>query len=123
MNLAFGLCAIHALGNFDHTKGGHMVLVEAKLVIEFPPGALILLPSATITHANTPVSAHEMRVSFTQYMPGALCRYVDNGFRTQEKYAEEDLEGFERMLTEKALRWEMGIGLWSTLEELLHGSD
>lgn len=43
MSLAFGLCAIHALGNYDYTKDGHLVLGEAKRIIQFPPGALILV--------------------------------------------------------------------------------
>jgi hypothetical protein len=45
-NLAFGWCAITAFGNFDPTCGGHLVLWDMKLVIEFPPGSTILIPSA-----------------------------------------------------------------------------
>ncbi|KAJ7068933.1 hypothetical protein B0H15DRAFT_807364 [Mycena belliarum] len=61
LNLPFGMCAVQALGPFDPTKGGHLVLWELKLVIEFPPGALILIPSATMTHSNVPVQAGELR--------------------------------------------------------------
>ncbi|KAJ7669094.1 hypothetical protein B0H17DRAFT_896597, partial [Mycena rosella] len=55
MNLPFGMCAVQALGEFDPTQGGHLVLWDLKLIIEFPPGALILLPSATMSHSNVPV--------------------------------------------------------------------
>ncbi|KAJ7747100.1 hypothetical protein B0H14DRAFT_3514146 [Mycena olivaceomarginata] len=47
-NLAFGLCAITTLGDFDYKPGGHLVLWDCKLVIEFPPGCTILVPSAAI---------------------------------------------------------------------------
>lgn len=119
MNLAFGWCAIHALGTFDHTKGGHLVLKEPKLIIEFPPGALILLPSATITHGNTAIQAGETRVSFTQYSSGAMFRFVDNGFRTVEQLRKADKVAYQKMLDAKDNRWKLGLGLWSTAEEIL----
>ncbi|KAJ7676313.1 hypothetical protein B0H14DRAFT_3101988 [Mycena olivaceomarginata] len=76
-NVPFGWCAIQSAGNFDATKGGHPRL--------FPAGALILLPSATITHSNIPVQEGDTRTSFTQFTAGALMRYVDNGFRRIRK--------------------------------------
>ncbi|KAJ7824253.1 hypothetical protein B0H14DRAFT_3469499 [Mycena olivaceomarginata] len=54
-NLPFGLCAVQSLGNFDPPLGGHLVLWDLKLVVEFPAGALILLPSATVAIPNIPV--------------------------------------------------------------------
>jgi hypothetical protein len=48
LNLAFRWCAIQAVGKFDATKGGHLILWDLKLVIEFPVGALVLIPSATL---------------------------------------------------------------------------
>ncbi|KAJ7702866.1 hypothetical protein B0H14DRAFT_2648002 [Mycena olivaceomarginata] len=35
-NLAWGWCAITALGNFDPDKGGHLILWDLKLIIRFP---------------------------------------------------------------------------------------
>ncbi|KAF9033388.1 hypothetical protein BJ165DRAFT_1534661 [Panaeolus papilionaceus] len=35
-NLAFGWCAVVSLGNFDYTKGGHLILFQCCLVVEFP---------------------------------------------------------------------------------------
>ncbi|KAJ7790143.1 hypothetical protein B0H14DRAFT_2396692, partial [Mycena olivaceomarginata] len=72
VNLAFGWCAIQALGDFDPTKGGHLVLWDLMLVIEFPPGALILIPSATLSHSNVPVQPGDTHVSFTQFTSGGL---------------------------------------------------
>ncbi|KAF8214561.1 hypothetical protein K438DRAFT_1562944, partial [Mycena galopus ATCC 62051] len=119
LNLAFSWCAVQALGNFDATKGGHLVLWDLKLVVEFPAGALILLPSATIAHSNVPVQAGEEHTSFTQFSAGGIFRHIDNGFRTVEGLREEDPEGYERMMALRASHWKHGLGLLSTLDELL----
>ncbi|KAJ7079410.1 hypothetical protein B0H15DRAFT_787992 [Mycena belliarum] len=118
-NLGFGWCAVQAVGPFDPTKGGHLVLWDLKLVVEFPPGATILLPSATVAHSNLPVQAGDKRASFTQYTPGGLIRFVDNGFRTEKDLAAQDPEEYERMRELKGSRWERGIGLFSTIDSLL----
>lgn len=119
LNLAFGWCAVQALGRFDSRKGGHLVLWDLKLVIEFPAGALILLPSATIAHSNVPVQDDEERVSFTQFSAGGIFRYVDNGCQTVAELAESDPEEYERLMALKAERWEKGLNLLSTMDELL----
>ncbi|KAJ7857095.1 hypothetical protein B0H14DRAFT_2352389 [Mycena olivaceomarginata] len=117
-NVPFGWCAIQSAGNFDATKGGHLVLWELKLVIEFPAGALILLPSTTITHSNIPVQEGDTRTSFTQFTAGTLMRYVDNGFRTSDELQRQDPQEFARLEGERDSRWEMGLGLLSTMDEL-----
>lgn len=123
LNLAFGWCAIQALGNFDHTTGGHLVLWDLELIIEFPPGALILIPSATLSHSNIPVQPGETRASFTQFTAGGLFRYADNGCRTEKELAEDDPAAYERMLAEKAGRWENGLNMYSTIDEILCGGN
>ncbi|KAJ7159362.1 hypothetical protein C8R43DRAFT_882012 [Mycena crocata] len=119
LNVPFGWCAVQSAGPFDHTKGGHLVLWDLKLVIEFPSGALILLPSATINHSNVPVQDGDQRISFTQFTAGGLMRYVDNGFRTEAALKEEDPEEYARICALKDTRWEMGLDLFSTMDELL----
>jgi hypothetical protein len=119
LNLAFGWCAVQALGAFDHTKGGHLVLWDLKLVVEFPAGALILLPSATIAHSNVPVVPGDQRASFTQFSAGGIFRFVDNRCRTVEELLEEDPEEYQRVMGLKASRWENGLNLFSTMDELL----
>jgi len=76
MNLSWGWCAVTSLGHYDHTKGGHIVLWDLKLAIEFPPWATIFIPSAFLKHSNTAVGAHEYRSSVTQYNSGGLFRWV-----------------------------------------------
>jgi len=60
-NLPFGFCAITAIGNFDPSKGGHLVLWDCKLAIQFPPGSTALILSRVLSesHSNTRVTAHE----------------------------------------------------------------
>ncbi|KAF8171268.1 hypothetical protein BJ912DRAFT_120864 [Pholiota molesta] len=106
-----------ALGNFDPTKGGHLILWEARLVVEFPPGSLILIPSATITHSNTPVAAGDSRASFTQYAPGDLFRYVDYGFRLEKELKDEDPEHFERVMKERPDNWRAGLDLLQKVKD------
>lgn len=88
------------------------------MVIEFPAGSTILIPSATLTHSNTPVRDGETRLSFTQFCAGGIFRYVDNGFRTEEEFEQQDPEGFSKMMQLKKVRWKMGLGLLSKIDDL-----
>ena len=107
------------MGRFDATKGGHLVLWDLKLVVEFPAGALILLPSATIAHSNVPVQAGDERTSFTQFTAGGIFRWLDYGGRTEAELADEDPDEHARQMALKEARWEAGLRLWSTIDELL----
>jgi hypothetical protein len=90
-----------------------------KLVVEFPAGALILLPSATVAHSNIPVRKEEERTSFTQFSAGGIFRYLDNGCRTVDELASADAEEYERLMELRPGRWEKGLSLISTADELL----
>ncbi|KAJ7676186.1 hypothetical protein B0H17DRAFT_849740, partial [Mycena rosella] len=81
-NLSWGWCAITALGWFDPDVGGHLILWDLKLVIRFPPGSTIIIPSAICRHSNVPVGPEETRFSFTQYTAGGLFRWIRNGFKS-----------------------------------------
>lgn len=112
-NLPYGMCAIHALGDFEPTAGGHLILWELKLIIEFPPGAMILLPSATITHSNVPTAAGQTRASITQYTGGSLFRYVDNQFTTDAGYKKGNPLTYADHFAAREGRWMKGLNLWS----------
>jgi hypothetical protein len=79
-NKAASWCHITATGTYDYKKGGHLVLFDIDKIIEFPPGSHILILSAVMHHGNTPIQPHEKRMGFTQYVAGALFRWVDNKF-------------------------------------------
>ncbi|KAJ7019596.1 hypothetical protein C8F04DRAFT_1214299 [Mycena alexandri] len=93
-NLAFGWCAVTALG------------WDCKIILKFPPGCTILLPSAAIFHSNIPIRTNECRYSFTQYTAGGIFRWIE--------HAEEVGRG----RAEARERWSRGVGYFSTLEEL-----
>ncbi|KDQ49816.1 hypothetical protein JAAARDRAFT_110889, partial [Jaapia argillacea MUCL 33604] len=80
-NYAAGACPITALGSYDPTKGSHMVLWDLKLIIKFPPGSTIILPSSTLRHGNTTIQPHERQYSFTQYVSGVIFHWFDYGFQ------------------------------------------
>ncbi|KAJ7353253.1 hypothetical protein DFH08DRAFT_692034, partial [Mycena albidolilacea] len=79
----------------------------------------LLLPLATIAHSNVPVWSDEERISFTQFTTGSLFRFVDNGFRTQNELQAQDPEEYQRIMGLKESRWEKGLALFSTVEELM----
>ncbi|KAJ7081092.1 hypothetical protein C8R43DRAFT_965632 [Mycena crocata] len=118
-NLAWGWCAITALGLFDPDRGGHLILWDLRLVIRFPPGATILIPSALIRHSNIPIHAHEHRCSFVQYSAGGLFRWVRNGFKTDEDFeASASAVDLAARETEKEGRWQQGMAMFSVIDDL-----
>lgn len=114
-NLAFGWCAVTALGNFDHKHGGHLVLPDLKLIITLPVGATILLPSAILRHGNIPIGSAETRMSFTQYASGGLFRWVDAGFMTS---ANMSAKARQQLSEEAPERFKEGLMLFSCLPAL-----
>jgi hypothetical protein len=95
------------------------VLWDMGLVIEFPPGSTIIIPSAVLRHSNVDIQKDEMRMSFTQYSAGGLFRWVDYGFRTASKFKADDPKGKKRFDEASRLRWAMGLGLFSTIGKLI----
>lgn len=118
-NLLFGWCTITALGKFDPRLGGHIVLWDLKLVINFPPGSTILIPSTILRHSNTTIRHNERRYSFTQYTAGGLFRWVDYGYQSSEAYWDGlNNEDRFRAQVEHEGRWKFGLGLFSRLNDL-----
>ncbi|KAK7020036.1 hypothetical protein R3P38DRAFT_2782438 [Favolaschia claudopus] len=116
-NLAWGWCAITALGNFNPDLGGHLVLWDLKLIIRFPPGSTILIPSAILRHSNTKIQANETRFSFTQFTPAGLFRWVYNKFRTDadiDKSKSTTPAEHEQRRRDRARRWAEGVKMYTT---------
>ncbi|KAG6834762.1 hypothetical protein H0H93_007570, partial [Arthromyces matolae] len=118
MNIPFGWCAITALGRFDPDKSAKLILWEPKLVVRFPHASTVQIPSATITHSNTGVTGIDLRLSVTQYAPGGLFRWIDNGGRTEAELRKADPDLYADMQQAKANRWHFGLGLLSTWAEI-----
>ncbi|KAJ7767603.1 hypothetical protein B0H16DRAFT_1716534 [Mycena metata] len=85
LNLAHGLCPITAGGRFNSKLGGHIYLKQLRLVIEFPSGASVAIPSACVDHGNTPIQPGETRHSNTQYGAGGLFRWAAYGYRSAKE--------------------------------------
>jgi hypothetical protein len=119
-NVAHGFCPITSIGSYDPTKGGHIILQQPKLVIEFPPGSTILLPSSTLVHSNTPIQVGETRFSMTQYCAGGLIRWVNYGFRTAKSLLAEKggKEQIERINGSGDTRWREGLSMFSKVDEI-----
>jgi hypothetical protein len=92
-----------------------MVLDDLRVIIEFPAGTSIYLPSATIRHANVPIQPGESRSSFTQFTPGHLFRYIENGCKKDGDLTKEEAGAMEE---KRKTRWLNGIKLWSKLSDL-----
>ena len=111
-NLPFGLCSITALGSYDPSKGGHLVLWQCKLVVEFPPGSTILIASGIVAHSNVPVEANETRYSVAHYSAGALFHWVENNFsRSVDFLANQSDKEVLAVQVRDSLRWAMGLSL------------
>ncbi|KAJ7817575.1 hypothetical protein B0H13DRAFT_1662577 [Mycena leptocephala] len=116
-NLAWGWCAITALGRFNPDFGGHLILWDLKLIIRFPPGSTILIPSAILRHSNIQIRPWETRYSFTQFTPAGLFRWVYNGNRTDwdvEHAKTTTAADRERRRRDRMERWQAGIKMYRT---------
>lgn len=99
-----------AIGKFNDKLGGHLVLWDLRLVIRFPPGSLIILPSALIEHSNTPIAEDETRMSVTQYSAAGLFRWVHNGFMSDLSYqATATAEDLKAWFQHKKTVWRQGL--------------
>ncbi|RDX41366.1 hypothetical protein OH76DRAFT_1459183 [Lentinus brumalis] len=106
-----GMCAVTVLGNFDHERGGHVILWDVGLVIQVPPRSTYLIPSAILVHSNVDIGPEETRMSITQYSAGHLFSWVRCGMTTQAKFAQNGQE-----LESGKTRWQRGLRLlrkWS----------
>ncbi|KAF9471462.1 hypothetical protein BDN70DRAFT_819955, partial [Pholiota conissans] len=118
-NLPYGWCSITALGDFDYEAGGHLILWEFKIAVEFPPGTTALIPSAAITHSNVPIGRRESRYSFAQFSAGGLFRWADQDFqRTGDYKGKMTAEEASEDLRVQEERCKFGLSLFSTLSSL-----
>lgn len=112
-------CHITALGRYDHTKGGHIILYNLRLVVEFPPSASILIPSAIVPHGNVPIQEGEVRLVFTQYCPGGLLRWVDAKFQTLKTLGQSDPVAKADFNARLEQRTQSAVRYFSRWDELL----
>lgn len=117
-NSATGGCPVSSGGNYNHKLGGHLILFDLKIVVEFPPGATIIVPSSTLTHGNTAIQPGETRVSFTQYCAGGLIRWVEYGFRTLKACAQQKPKLKAKLDARAEARWSEALDRFSKVDQL-----
>ncbi|KAF9524445.1 hypothetical protein CPB83DRAFT_773766, partial [Crepidotus variabilis] len=119
-NVAYGWCAITALGEYNPDLGGHLILFDLGLVIRFPPGSTALIPSGTFRHGNTPIAGDKSyRMSMTQYCAGGLFRWVKYGFRTAKALIEDEGKSSKAAIDGTiSNRVAEALGLFSMFDEL-----
>lgn len=117
-NLAWGWCSVTAMGDFDPREGGHLVLWDLGVMIEFPSGSTILLPSAILVHSNISIREGETRYSFAQFSAGGLFRWVECGMQPQHVF-----ESAGGQLRGGADRWREGVAMYSTWSELVEDNE
>ena len=117
-NKANGMCPIFSLGEFDATKGGHLWLPDLKLIIEFPSGCLIFIPSASLRHGNIPVAKDEVRISWTQYAAGGLFRWVSYGCCSWVTLRSTDKERADMEEARRGNRWQQALNKFPTVDRL-----
>ncbi|KAK2466624.1 hypothetical protein APHAL10511_000882 [Amanita phalloides] len=117
-NLANSWCSITAFGQFDPTEGGHFVLWDYGLFVDFPPGLTILMPSALLLHSTTSISNREKRFSMIQYISGHLLRWVENGFWSDKEWG-ATATAEDEMLRERENEawWSKAVNMYAVLEE------
>ncbi|KAJ6481001.1 hypothetical protein C8R45DRAFT_831933 [Mycena sanguinolenta] len=106
-NSVGGMCEITPLGNFDPDTSAHLVLWDFGYIIRFPPGTSAIIPSAIVTHSNTPLQTGETHFSVIRYTAGALFHWVANGGKTDLEWEQTATEG-DRQGREEARhgRWQ-----------------
>ncbi|KAF7317938.1 hypothetical protein MKEN_00882000 [Mycena kentingensis (nom. inval.)] len=104
-NLAWGWCFITALGNFDPDHGGHLVLWDLKMIIRFPAGSTIAIPSALLRHFEHP--------------PSGLFRFVGNKFKTEKRARRSRLSTGARQaeIRERRARYARGLEMLRRKQE------
>ncbi|KAJ7678467.1 hypothetical protein B0H14DRAFT_2423310, partial [Mycena olivaceomarginata] len=118
-NKADRMCLIGALGDFNADQGGHLVCWDYDLIVRFPPGCSILIPSAVVTHSNTPIQDGEERFSLIQYSAGGLFCWVDNGFQSDRSWRESaTAEDIQRREAERKARFAAALKKFSLWKDV-----
>ncbi|KAJ3895973.1 hypothetical protein GG344DRAFT_61738 [Lentinula edodes] len=64
-NIAFGVCMIFVYGHFDHREKCWLVIWEAGIALELPPGVFVFYPSSLFLHFNIDLSLIDLPIVTT----------------------------------------------------------
>lgn len=118
---AVGISGQLVFDGFDGSRGGQLVLHEAKLVINLYPGDLFFFPSSCVTHSNLQIGEEETRRSLVLYTSGGLIRYLAQGLQTQTAWGStaSGLAAMKEHDAKAGERWEESWALFSKYDDLL----
>ncbi|KAJ6542988.1 hypothetical protein B0H19DRAFT_884226, partial [Mycena capillaripes] len=71
-----------ALRKYSHLHGGHIILWNLGLVVSFPPGATILIPTGIIRYSFVKVREGDHRYAVLQWAGAGITRWLANRRRT-----------------------------------------
>ncbi|KAK7019813.1 hypothetical protein VNI00_017902 [Paramarasmius palmivorus] len=71
-NVALGVCMLFVYGHFNHRERSWLVIWEAGVVVELPPGVFLLYPSSLFLHFN--VDKHNFVVTEDEAPNGNNCK-------------------------------------------------
>ncbi|KAE9389566.1 hypothetical protein BT96DRAFT_960007 [Gymnopus androsaceus JB14] len=109
-------CAIKNFGTFNYKKGGHLVLWDLKLIIEFPPGCTALLPSAMLAHSNTSIAQREHCQLMTFFTVSGLLRWRHNNYMLDKDFIAGATRSKRQAWEEhRDNLWRTGLDLFSDL--------
>ncbi|KAJ3830523.1 hypothetical protein F5880DRAFT_1468265 [Lentinula raphanica] len=111
-NILFSMCAVYASGQYDYTRAGHFIAWSLGLVTQFPPGTAVFIPSAAVTHANTPISRDEHRSSIAFFMSSGLGQWYQNGYMSDKDFkAQATPKQLRAWKEQRSNLWELGLEL------------
>ncbi|KAK6996432.1 hypothetical protein R3P38DRAFT_2365373, partial [Favolaschia claudopus] len=111
-----------AIGNYRPVNRGHIIFWDFGLVVQFPPGATILIPPGLIRYSFVKVAEHHTRYSILQWAGAGIQRFLDNDDRTDLQFAttttKKEHEGREGRRRRDHLA---SIGMFPFVDELREG--
>ncbi|KAF9060671.1 hypothetical protein BDP27DRAFT_1429782 [Rhodocollybia butyracea] len=82
------------------------------VVVPFPAGATIYVPSACVTHGNVPIAPEETRSSIAFFTPAGIARWFHNGYMSDKEFKERASPRQLRLWKEyREKLWETGLEL------------
>ncbi|KAF7373695.1 hypothetical protein MSAN_00580500 [Mycena sanguinolenta] len=76
-----------SLGRYVPLSGGHIIFWDLGLVVTFPPGASILIPTGVIRYSFIKFRPGEHRYSLLQWAGTGISRWFQNGHHMDNDFA------------------------------------
>ena len=115
-NVVHGLCTIFVFGDFTPTLSGHVVLHDAKIILEVIMGNWYVILLSNIKHSNIcfiKADKNCQRQSIVHYTAGPLFQWLWDGRRLHKEVKDKEIDAYKG-----SLRFEELYNLLPTLKDL-----